>query len=139
MARKNNAVRRNNSKGRMDRRGKGEIRLPKPKAQTWDRLEDIVIPTGKCSFQTPRRPKARFATEADARKALQHAQRNRERTGTGHVEKRFYKCPEGGCGGFHLSSREAFDDNIRKFREQQYQEQTKNARLAEIRAERQDS
>lgn len=49
-------------------------------------------------------------TEADANKALAQAQADRARRGSQHVEKRAYACPPGGCGGYHLTSRETFVD-----------------------------
>jgi hypothetical protein len=73
-------------------------------------VEEMVLPDGKCTFQGRAHPKARFGTEAKAAKALAQAQALRRRTGSTHVEKRYYPCPEGGCGGFHLSSRESFDE-----------------------------
>lgn len=135
MARKNNNVRRSNTKGRLPRRQRGErpakISVPTPR----NPVEDMIIPDGQCTFMNPRKPKARFATPEKAAKALRQAQRLRARTGSKHVEKRYYRCPEGGCGGYHLTSREQFDDSIRQFRHQQYLDQTKNARLAQIREE----
>lgn len=94
------------------------------------------MPDGRCDFMNPRKPKARFSSEDKAKKALEQARKRRAQMGSGHIEKRYYKCPEGGCGGWHLSSREAFDESIRQLREEQYQQKTKNMRLAQIRAER---
>lgn len=119
MGRKNNAVRRANGRGRLNRRKKGESRIPTPAPQSRMKVEDIVLPDGQCRFQTPRRPKARFATKEKAAKALAQAQAIRARTGSAHVEKRYYKCPEGGCGGYHLTSREQFDEKIWKTRREQ--------------------
>lgn len=73
-------------------------------------VEDLVMPDGQCGFQSKRRPKARFATEEKAAKALLQAQQQRARVGSGHVEKRYYACPEGGCGGFHLTSRTEYEE-----------------------------
>lgn len=69
--------------------------------------ENLVVPDGQCSFKT-RRPKARFGTEEKAKQALAQAQRKREAIGSGNVERRYYACPEGGCGGYHLTSREEY-------------------------------
>ena len=69
--------------------------------------ENLVVPDGQCSFKS-RRPKARFATEEKAAQALKQAQKKREAVGSGNVEKRYYACPEGGCGGYHLTSREEY-------------------------------
>lgn len=107
MGRKNNKVRNANQKGRLNRRQKGEQRLPEPMKQTRDRVEDLVIPDGQCRHFT-RRPKAMFLTKEKAQRALRQAQRSRERRGSGHVERRFYACPDGGCGGYHLTSREEY-------------------------------
>jgi hypothetical protein len=106
MPRRNTAGARKNS--RRDRRQKGVGRTPKPVIPRV-RLDDLVLPDGQCRFQT-RKPKARFDTKDKAEKALVQAQKQRERTGSTHVEKRVYKCPEGGCGGWHLTSREQFDE-----------------------------
>lgn len=114
MGRKNSNVRRKNVKGRLDRRERG---LPPIKPMTQQprvSVEDLVLPDGQCRFQTKRKPKARFATAEKAQRALIQAQQQRARTGSPHVEKRYYKCPEGGCGGYHLTSREAYDEGQRQ-------------------------
>lgn len=137
MARKNGNVRRSNDKGRLARRQRGErptkVRGP-VSVPGQAPLEKMVLPDGQCTAFSPR-PKARFATEEKAAQALRQAQKVRARTGSTHVEKRYYRCPKGGCGGFHLTSREVFDESIREFRHQQYLDQTKNARRAQIREE----
>lgn len=113
MGRKNNKVRRSNDRGRLQRRQRGESPFREQKHQIPRvQIEDLVLPDGQCRFQSGRRPKARFATKEKAQKALEQAQRQRERSGSHHVEKRFYPCPEGGCGGYHLTSREAFDEEL---------------------------
>lgn len=134
MARKNSKVRNNNSKGRMARGERGQ-RRPHHKFPDQPRVpvEEMIMPDGQCSFQG--KPKARFGTKEKAAAALKQAQQQRRRTGSHHVEKRYFACPEGGCGGFHLTSREQFDDSIRKLRRQQFEEKTKNARRAQIAAE----
>lgn len=126
MSRKNNNVRSKNAKGRLNRRDHGSNRAP-IRQQPRVRSEDMILPDGQCTFQSNNRPKARFADKMKAEAALRQAQRQRARTGSGHVEKRTYKCPEGGCEGWHLTSREAFDDGVRKFRRDQYEAKTKNA------------
>ena len=108
MPRRNGSARQRNIKGRRDRRERGVPR-PKKVQQPRVQLDDLVLPDGQCTFQG-RRPKARFATVSKARKALAQAQQQRARVGSAHVEKRFYACPEGGCGGFHLTSREEYDE-----------------------------
>lgn len=56
--------------------------------------------------------KLRYPTEEEAAKALVLAKKKRDRAGQAHVEKRFYGGPKDpctrGCGGYHLTSREAF-------------------------------
>ena len=71
-------------------------------------IEDIVVPRGRC-FRNSRKGKLRFS-EADAPKALKQAQANRARTGSAHCEERYYECKisEGGCGDFHLTSRQEY-------------------------------
>lgn len=108
MPRKNSKVRSRNVK--RDRRQKGEARPQKVVQQPRIPVEDMVVPHGKCYLQSRRHGKAIFLTEAEATKALNQAQAMRRRTGSGHAEKRFYQCPEGGCGGYHLTSREAYDN-----------------------------
>lgn len=136
MGRKNTNVRRSNDKGRLARRARGERPTKATGATSVPdaRLDKIILPDGQCMFQS-NRPKARFATEEKAAQALAHAQKVRARTGSMRVEKRYYACPEGGCGGFHLTSRESYDPTIREMREQMYQDQTKNARRAQIQEE----
>lgn len=120
MGRKNRNVQR--SKGRFDRRQKGEPKMPQKHLEIPRlRVEDLILPDGQCTFQSPRRPKARFATEEKAEKALRQAQYQRARTGSSRVEKRYYACPEGGCGGYHLTSRDEFDMRIWKQRRQQHE------------------
>jgi len=68
----------------------------------------LVVPKGKCYFHN-RHGKLIF-TEAEATKALRQAQAARERRGSGHREERTYQCPEGGCGGWHLTSRKTYEE-----------------------------
>lgn len=70
-------------------------------------IERQVVPDGRCPG---RRSKVRFATKEKAETALRQAQTNRARIGSPWTEKRVYKCPMPQCGGWHLSSREAFDE-----------------------------
>jgi hypothetical protein len=65
-------------------------------------IEDIVVPKGKCFYQA-RRGKLVF-TKDEAATALKQAQHSRKRSGSAYAEKRVYACPEGGCGGYHLTS-----------------------------------
>lgn len=117
MGRSNKAARRRNSKGRLDRRQKGAPRMPKRKLVERVAPEELVLPDGQCTFRNPRKPKARFATEEKAAKALRQAQQQRARSGSAYVEKRYYACPEGGCGGYHLTSRESYDERAWRTRE----------------------
>lgn len=109
MGRSNKAARQRNH--RLNRRAKGESR-PIVRDQSTPRIpvDELVIPDGMC-MANPRKPKAFFSTETKARKALEQAQRVRARMGSGHVEKRYYKCdhPVRNCGGYHLTSRESYD------------------------------
>jgi hypothetical protein len=122
MGRKNDRVRRSNARGRLDR-GSDIPRIKVPQ-QPRIQVQDLILPDGKCGLMNPRRPKARFATESKAAAALKQAQQQRARVGSTHVEKRYYECPEGGCGGWHLSSREEFDDSIRVSRLEQRRERS---------------
>lgn len=121
MARKNSRVRRSNDRGRLARRQPGDPGVPKAPQQARIRVEDIVMPEGQCRFGTAK-PKARFGTRAGADKALAQAQQQRARIGSTHVEKRVYHCPDGGCEGWHLTSREAFDESAWKVRREQYEQ-----------------
>lgn len=125
MPRSNNNVRRKNAKGRLSRREKGASRPP-VRQQPRVRVEEMVLPDGQCTFQSANRPKARFDSKEKAEVALRQAQRQRARTGSGHVEKRTYRCPEGGCGGWHLTSRDAWDEKVYRQRREQFAAQTKN-------------
>lgn len=71
-------------------------------------LSELVIPKGKCYWRS-RKGKMIF-TQAEAQKALQQAQQARQRTGSAYAERRAYPCPEGGCGGYHLTSRETYQE-----------------------------
>lgn len=72
--------------------------------------EEMILPLGRCMFRVPptRMGKLIFANEETAAKALAQAQAKRSHQATGHVEKRYYECPEGGCGGWHLTSRDEY-------------------------------
>ena len=89
-------------------KARGDDREKDP-SQPRVKVEDLILPDGQCTFQG-RRPKARFGTKEKADRALAQAQKQRARVGSGHVEKRVYKCPEGGCGGYHLTSREVYEE-----------------------------
>lgn len=69
-------------------------------------VEKLVVPKGKCFFRS-RKGKMIF-TRVDAETALKQAQLDRVRRGSAYVEKRVYECPPGGCGGWHLTSRETY-------------------------------
>ena len=87
------------------RRTEGKPR--RPRARTVP-LEQMVIPRGRCFFRS-RYGKLIFS-EAEVEKALKQAQRMRAARASGYVESRYYECPEGGCGGFHLTSRETYNE-----------------------------
>lgn len=103
MARKNHrSGRRPQARRRADGTTSGRRPPPLP-------IEQMIVPKGKCFFRA-RHGKVIFRTEEEAQKALAQAQANRARKGTGHAESRYYSCPEGGCGGFHLTSRTTYED-----------------------------
>lgn len=132
MPRKNSKVGRSNDRGRRARQAASA--LPKRPATNWSPpVESLVMPDGQCVDHGPKR-KAWFATEEKAAKALRQAQKKRAAQGSGHVEKRYYPCPTKGSG-FHLTSRDEFDESISRFRHQQFLDQTKNKRREEIRRE----
>lgn len=109
MGRSNNAARQRNAKGRLNRREKGAPRMLTSIERV--RPEAMIIPAGRC-LRNPNKPLARFATEEDAAEALRQAKLQRARMGSNYVEKRYYQCPddERGCGGYHLTSRESYDE-----------------------------
>lgn len=72
-------------------------------------IDRVVIPAGRC-FHKNRKGKLIFVTEEKAYEALRQAKAAKIRQGSGHVPQRVYPCPEGGCGGFHLSSRTQWVD-----------------------------
>lgn len=112
MGRSNRAARQRNAKGRLNRRVKGEARGDR-QVRTIPRVaaDELIIPDGHCT-RNPMRTKARFDTEDKAAAALRQAQQMRKRSGSGHMERRYYLCEEseGGCGGYHLTSRETYDN-----------------------------
>jgi hypothetical protein len=110
VARSNQAARQRNARGRLNRREKGQPRLERDHRIARVDASDLVIPDGSC-LRNPRRPKAKFNTREKAAAALRQAQQQRARLGSGHVERRFYLCEEseGGCGAYHLTSRESYE------------------------------
>jgi len=121
MGRSNAAARKKNH--RLNRRVKGESRQRTPD-RTIARIEaeDLIIPDGRC-FRNPRHPKAKFNTQKKAAAALKQAQSQRRRAGVAwsKTEKRYYPCPEaeGGCGGYHLTSREEYDPTWKRTKPQE--------------------
>lgn len=115
MGRSNKAARQRNS--RLNRRERGASRPPSVRDTLIPRVDvsQLVMPDGRCT-RNPRRPKDIFLTEEKARRALVQAQQTRARMGSGHMEKRYYRCEasEGGCGGHHLTSRDEYDPNLRR-------------------------
>lgn len=71
-------------------------------------VEALVVPNGKC-FRNSRRGKLRFTKDV-VDKALRQAQASRKARDTAYAEKRYYHCPpdQGGCGDYHLTSRETY-------------------------------
>jgi len=69
-------------------------------------IEEIVVPKGRCYFRS-RYGKLRF-TEAEIEKALRQAQQSRAAKGEVGGEERYYPCPDGGCGDYHLTSRKTY-------------------------------
>lgn len=116
MGRSNNAARQRNSKGRLNRRQKGEPRTDlRVRSVPRVEAEDLVVPDGLC-YRNSRKPKAKFNTESKAGKALRQAQQMRLRNGSSHVEKRYYLCEtaENGCGAYHLTSRDEYDPSWKR-------------------------
>lgn len=108
MGRKNSNVRRSKDRGRRARQ-EAEQRGFKTRRDVQINVERMVTPDGRCHFRS-RFGKDIFLTKEKAERALKQVQAQRIRSGTGHVEKRYYKCPEGGCGGYHLTSRETYEE-----------------------------
>lgn len=108
MSRKNSKVGRSKDRGRRALTAQRERGLS-PNRTVQPNIEKMITPDGKCFFHS-RFGKDIFLTETKAAKALKQVQTQRLRSGTGHVEKRFYACPKGGCGGFHLTSRETYEE-----------------------------
>lgn len=108
MGRKNKNVRRSNDRKRLHR--EKTAALPKRDRHARVDVERMVTPAGKCYFQTWNGLDI-YPTPAIARRALEQVQAQRRFSGSGRIEKRFFECPEGGCGGYHLTSREEYDGN----------------------------
>lgn len=113
MGRSNKAARRRNSSNVTRRREKGEPRFTPRTDSSIPRVpaEDLIIPDGYC-HKNPKRPLVKFNTRAKAQAALDQARIMRARMRSGRVEKRFFECEVayGGCGGYHLTSRDDFND-----------------------------
>lgn len=82
----------------------GDVPKPLKRPVTAMKLTKVA---GRCPG--PKR-RFRYETKPDAEQAL--AVVRRERQAKGHpessIEKRVYECELNGCGGWHLTSREAF-------------------------------
>jgi hypothetical protein len=102
MGRKNNRNRQPQAQRRADgtRGGRRAGWTPPPPVET------LIVPKGRCFFRS-RKGKLIFTAD-EAQKALKQAQNGRQRAGKAYAESRAYPCPEGGCGGFHLTSRETY-------------------------------
>jgi hypothetical protein len=112
MGRKNSKVGRSNDRGRRARMAAKERGISSDMSQARIEVSKMVTPDGRCYLQS-RRGKDIFLTVEKAERALKQAQTMRRRSGTGHMEKRFYPCPDGGCGGYHLTSRETYEERGR--------------------------
>jgi hypothetical protein len=66
-------------------------------------IETLVIPRGRC----PRSGKLRFSAE-DAPRALEQARIKRIRSGSAHMEERYYECET--CSDYHLTSRTTYEE-----------------------------
>lgn len=108
MGRKNGNVQRSKDRGRRARQVREEKGI-KARPDIQFNVEKMVTPDGRCFFRN-RFGKDIFLTKEKAERALRQVQAQRRRSGTGHVERRYYKCPEGGCGGYHLTSRESYEE-----------------------------
>ncbi len=103
--------------GRRNNRAQGRGR-PQAQRNPWAGLpapirRDVesmpVLPiSGRCPGPKHR---LRYATERIALEALVQVRRDRKRKGhpEASIEKRAYECEIGGCGGWHLTSRETFE------------------------------
>lgn len=115
MGRKNRNASRRNIKGRLDRREAPQVKRRTGPAYR-PPLEKIVMPDGQCHFPNRRKPKVTFLTEEKAAKALAQAQAKRRSLGDTRYERRYYRCEpieKGGCGGFHLSARETWQESTK--------------------------
>jgi hypothetical protein len=113
-------VKRSKDRGRLNRKKLEELGVSKQRAVI--PIDEMILPDGQCRLISRRHPKARFATEEKATLALAQARRKRAATGSTRVEKRVYPCPEGGCGGWHLSARAEFDEELHQGRKAMYDE-----------------
>lgn len=82
--------------------------IPMMPKYTPGKIEEIVIPDGKCTLH--RRQKDRYATEEKAITAARAINKQRRNHPESHKIQRVYPCPEETCGGWHLTSRTEFDE-----------------------------
>lgn len=71
-------------------------------------LDSMIIPDGKCTLH--RRQKDRYDTKAKAKEAMAQINHQRKNFPDSRKIKRVYLCPAETCGGWHLTSREAYDE-----------------------------
>jgi hypothetical protein len=104
MGRKNAANRRPQARRRVDGSAGGRRAgwTPPPP------VEQLIVPKGRCYFRS-RKGKLIF-TETEAARALRQAQQARASRGQTYTESRSYACPDGGCGGWHLTSRQTYTE-----------------------------
>ena len=101
--------RKNHRKGRPQARRSTIPVLFRPNPSVAPPVEKTIIPHGRCHL---RHHKLRFY-QHEVEKALRQAQALRKSRGQeAHMEKRAYHCPtaKGGCGDWHLTSRETWED-----------------------------
>lgn len=89
---------------RKNRARRSKPQAPRKQVQHPRVRTTVVKPVGRCPL--PHR-KYQFATEEIAAEALEQARIYKVANGnTGHLEQRYYLCPE--CGLYHLTSRKVW-------------------------------
>lgn len=70
-------------------------------------LQNLVVPDGKCPL---RRGKDRYETREKAQAAMRRINQSLALASDSRKIKRVYQCPEETCLGWHLTSREEYDE-----------------------------